>query len=398
LKIYCGKYYGQPIIEIQTPPYGSGCTDAMGQVYTCDGQHLFSWGGIAGLPGYNYISHRELIWDCDELEDCDYLYEDFEDYNHGFITPQAPYWVTYQGGQQTNEDAIVTTFGGDKVLRIYDDNPYGAGHDDVVCKWDNQSEGIYDISWKMYVQQGYSAYFNLQKYNHVYTGGGYVQVYFYTNGTAKLKVGSSTYYNFTYNHNTWMNMKFRIDTDNNLLYFTPNGGNWKVALNYGSYHLQLGGCNYYAYNYAKYYVDDIYVTRYDCDNGYNLSAEEQTVLTDALRAEAALETADVEIKEVAGLDAIDAIEKPTSTTEMLVSNYPNPFIDQTTIQFELPVASNVSIEVMDASGQKVWEMNGNFDKGVNEVEFNDTANLPSGMYIYRVTTESQSISKTMIKR
>ena len=169
-----------------------------------------------------------------------------------------------------------------------------------------------------------------------------------------------------------------------------------MGLNYGSYHLQLGGCNYYAYNYAKFYVDDIHITRYDCDNGYNLSAEEQTVLTDALRAEVALETADIEIKEVAGLDAIDSIEKP-STTEMTVSNYPNPFIHQTTIQFELPAASNVSIEVMDAGGQTVWEMNGDFDKGVNEIEFNNTANLPSGMYIYRITTETQSISKTMIK-
>ena len=60
LEIYCGTYYGQAIIEIQTPPYGSGCTDAMGQVYTCEGQYLFSWGGIAGLAVVRVSGHLAL--------------------------------------------------------------------------------------------------------------------------------------------------------------------------------------------------------------------------------------------------------------------------------------------------------------------------------------------------
>lgn len=400
MKVYCATYYGQPVIEIQTPPYGSGCTDAMGQVFTCDGQYLFAWGGIAGLPGYNHIQGRQLIWDCDELQDCDYLYEDFEGYNNHYITPQAPHWVTFEGGQGTNEDAYVTTFGGDKALKIYDDNPYGAGYDDVICKWGNQSEGIYEIEWKMYVQSGYSGYFNLQKYNNSFTGGGYVEVYFYTNGTGKLKVGGNTYYSFYYNPNQWMHIKFRIDTDNNLLYFTPNGGSWKAGLNYGSYHLQLGGCNYYAYNYAKFYVDDIYVTRYDCQDGYNLNAEEQTVETDILRAEASLETADVDLQEVASFDETfkpDAKTETATTNELQLMNYPNPFTTQTTLQFDLAKATEVSLEIVNTNGQVIWTQQGTFDAGRNEVIFDETANLPTGTYIARITTADATATQTMIK-
>lgn len=70
----------------------------------------------------------------------------------------------------------------------------------------------------------------------------------------------------------------------------------------------------------------------------------------------------------------------------LAQNYPNPFNPTTTIAFDLPRATNVRVQVYDIEGRLVKELvNGNMEAGHHSFSF-DATNLPSGVYIYRLTS------------
>lgn len=88
-----------------------------------------------------------------------------------------------------------------------------------------------------------------------------------------------------------------------------------------------------------------------------------------------------------------------SFTEMdfeLFENYPNPFNPSTTISFNLFQDMNIEIEVYNLIGNKIQTLKKGFlKKGYYEIRF-DGSNLPSGIYIYRFKTNSQSIIKKMM--
>jgi len=80
----------------------------------------------------------------------------------------------------------------------------------------------------------------------------------------------------------------------------------------------------------------------------------------------------------------------------LSQNYPNPFNPSTTIGFFLNRSEDVSLVVYDIIGSQVAVLaQGSYDEGYNEVSFN-ASNLSSGMYIYRLQTDSGVLTKTMI--
>jgi hypothetical protein len=75
-------------------------------------------------------------------------------------------------------------------------------------------------------------------------------------------------------------------------------------------------------------------------------------------------------------------------TIRLSQNYPNPFNPSTTIEFSLPKAQNVQLEVFSLLGMKVATLaDGGFSAGEHELYF-DASSLSSGIYFYRVQTES----------
>jgi hypothetical protein len=68
----------------------------------------------------------------------------------------------------------------------------------------------------------------------------------------------------------------------------------------------------------------------------------------------------------------------------LSQNYPNPFNPTTTIKFELPKSSFVTLSVYDVLGREVSTLVNEWrEAGVHEVKF-DAAKLASGMYLYRL--------------
>ena len=68
----------------------------------------------------------------------------------------------------------------------------------------------------------------------------------------------------------------------------------------------------------------------------------------------------------------------------LGQNYPNPFNPTTTIQFSIPVANKVRIELFNTIGQMVGEVaKGDYEAGSYKVVFN-ASQLASGVYFYRL--------------
>jgi len=90
----------------------------------------------------------------------------------------------------------------------------------------------------------------------------------------------------------------------------------------------------------------------------------------------------------------DGVEIPRGFT--LDQNYPNPFNPVTTIQFTLPETADINLTVFDILGRQVAVLvNGQLSSGRHSVNF-QASSLPSGIYLYRLTTPGGSVAQKMI--
>ncbi len=86
-----------------------------------------------------------------------------------------------------------------------------------------------------------------------------------------------------------------------------------------------------------------------------------------------------------------------TTNDILLSNAPNPFVNQTTIEVTIEEAGEVRVEVYNKSGQLVKTVSaGYFNAGTHHFEF-DAAGLPSDLYIVKCNTANNSITRKMVK-
>ena len=88
------------------------------------------------------------------------------------------------------------------------------------------------------------------------------------------------------------------------------------------------------------------------------------------------------------------IIKPLS---MSLRNYPNPFNPETTISFNLPMASEVELAIYNIKGQLVERViNSSMEAGQHKVVWNGN-DVSSGLYFYKLTTlEGSLINKMML--
>ena len=87
---------------------------------------------------------------------------------------------------------------------------------------------------------------------------------------------------------------------------------------------------------------------------------------------------------------------PLPTGYALYQNYPNPFNARTSIQFCLPSACNVRLEVFNPIGQRITTLlNSHKTVGYHRIDF-DGSNLPSGIYYYKLQTDKFQESRKMV--
>ena len=81
---------------------------------------------------------------------------------------------------------------------------------------------------------------------------------------------------------------------------------------------------------------------------------------------------------------------------MLHQAYPNPFNPSTTIKYQVPDISFVTLKVFDVLGsEKIILVNEEKEAGSYSVEFNATT-LPSGIYFYRLQAGDFVETKKMV--
>lgn len=80
----------------------------------------------------------------------------------------------------------------------------------------------------------------------------------------------------------------------------------------------------------------------------------------------------------------------------LFQNYPNPFNPETTISFSLPERAPVELNIYDITGRRVATLaNGSFGPGRHELRW-QAGSQASGVYVYRLQTNGQVQSRTML--
>ena len=103
-----------------------------------------------------------------------------------------------------------------------------------------------------------------------------------------------------------------------------------------------------------------------------------------------------ELIKTRGKSGLESEKELLPTEYTLYQNYPNPFNPVTTIKYDLPTASDISLIIYDILGRKVKELvNTKQQAGRNEVQF-DASNFASGVYIYQIIANQFIGSKKMI--
>jgi hypothetical protein len=79
----------------------------------------------------------------------------------------------------------------------------------------------------------------------------------------------------------------------------------------------------------------------------------------------------------------------------LHQNFPNPFNPSTTISFDLPIAGDVELHVVDILGRRVATLvDGVLAAGTHQIQYN-ASKLSSGVYIYQLVTNRTVLSRKM---
>jgi hypothetical protein len=94
----------------------------------------------------------------------------------------------------------------------------------------------------------------------------------------------------------------------------------------------------------------------------------------------------------------DGVEKTPGVPQQfqLKQNYPNPFNPSTVISYSIPKAGYVSLKIFNVLGQEVATLVDGFQTAHNySVQF-DASELASGVYIYSIKFDNQSLTRKMV--
>ena len=80
----------------------------------------------------------------------------------------------------------------------------------------------------------------------------------------------------------------------------------------------------------------------------------------------------------------------------LAQNWPNPFSDETKIEFSMPETGAASLQILDETGREVWRLDADFEAGGHEIELNSTDFAgKTGLFVYRLETATGALTRKM---
>lgn len=196
--------------------------------------------------------------------------DDFDAYTAGnkVACQNTTDWTTWSNAPCGTEDAIVST----DVTYSGSNSAIVQGVVDLVKTIPDFTDGLYKISFQIYVPSGFLGYFNtLQDFAGTNSVWG-MQVYFNTDGSGSVDGGGEGAGTFSYAPNTWILNELIVDMDNDWAEYKLDGVSvlgwqWSIgAFGDGSLN-QLGGVDFYAWNdngagTPKYYFDDFKIEEF----------------------------------------------------------------------------------------------------------------------------------------
>ncbi|MFZ5979679.1 MAG: T9SS type A sorting domain-containing protein [Candidatus Zixiibacteriota bacterium] len=142
------------------------------------------------------------------------------------------------------------------------------------------------------------------------------------------------------------------------------------------------------------FIDESETVTYNSETIYKITGAHFANVDGLVTVEPEVTSGGIEVQIMTAV--IDGEEGMVPTSFALNQNYPNPFNPSTTIEFSLPSASDVKLEIFNIIGQKVMTLvDGNLSAGSHSYEF-DASGQPSGIYFYRLTHEKGSDTKKMV--
>ncbi len=101
---------------------------------------------------------------------------------------------------------------------------------------------------------------------------------------------------------------------------------------------------------------------------------------------------------VASKNAVGEGASTQLSTKVELSVYPNPFTDQTSIEFSLPTAGSASLVIYDEQNRVVQRLfNGSVEAGTRSHFALSGTNLASGFYLVKLTTSNQVVTQKLVR-
>ena len=97
-----------------------------------------------------------------------------------------------------------------------------------------------------------------------------------------------------------------------------------------------------------------------------------------------------------GFSGTTSTNAPDAFAFQLFQNQPNPFRNQTVIRFTLPSSSSAVLSITDVAGKVVKVIDGDFNKGVNEVTIDNGDLGADGVYYYQLQSNDHIATRKMI--
>ena len=101
----------------------------------------------------------------------------------------------------------------------------------------------------------------------------------------------------------------------------------------------------------------------------------------------------------ATVEAVASFRQPRDGPSWSARAYPNPFTEQTTVEYVTPSAGRVRHTLMDAKGQVLRQSEESDEKSAGphhtQVEGND---LPAGIYLYQLQVGNESQTLRLLKK
>ena len=94
---------------------------------------------------------------------------------------------------------------------------------------------------------------------------------------------------------------------------------------------------------------------------------------------------------------INMSDNQLSNEIILHQNRPNPFLDQTLIEFEIPKSEDVAFELFDINGKRIYSLSNSYVAGRHQISINrQDIGLIKGIYYYQIHTQQRSLIRKMI--